>query len=253
MTGAAQGIGEAVACTLAGLGCGVAVCDREASGLHDVAGRLAALGVPTHHEVLDVRDEAAVAAFIAASHAALGRLDIVVNNAGGGFSAPFGDLSANAVDALVRENFTSAASVIRHALPLLPDGASIVNVTSVEAHRAGPGYAVYSAMKAALTNLTMSLAVELGPRRIRVNCVAPDLISTPGVGDMGMQAPLAVEGRPEHVANAVAFLAGDLAGFTTGSVLAVDGGTRAAGGWHRDTIGAFVPASSVHSAPKAGG
>jgi NAD(P)-dependent dehydrogenase (short-subunit alcohol dehydrogenase family) len=70
---------------------------------------------------------------------------------------------------------------------------------------------------------------------------------------MGIRAPLAVEGRPEHVAAAVAFLAGDLAGFTTGSVLPVDGGTRAAGGWHRDTIGAFVTATSVHSAPKAGG
>lgn len=142
--------------------------------------------------------------------------------------------------------------MIRHALPLLPEGAAIVNITSVEAHRAGPGYAVYSAMKAAVTNLTRSLAVELGPRRIRVNCVAPDLITTPGVGDMGRWAPLAVVGTSDHVADAVAFLASDRAGFTTGSVIHVDGGTHAAGGWHRTEIGTFEPARSLHSAPNAG-
>jgi NAD(P)-dependent dehydrogenase (short-subunit alcohol dehydrogenase family) len=170
----------------------------------------------------------------------------VVNNAGGGFNSPFEAVSAKGVDALVRENFTSASHLIQVAIPHLGAGASIVNVTSVEAHRAGPGFAVYSAMKAALTSLTKSLAVEIGGRGIRVNCVAPDLISTPGIGTMGVRAPLAVEGLPEHVAGAVAFLAGDLAGFITGSVVHVDGGTAAAGGWYRTADGTFGLADSVH-------
>lgn len=249
VTGAAQGIGAEVARTLAALGAAVAVCDRDAEQLEAVAGEIRAMDVGVHTAVLDVRDESSVEAFVASTVGALGRLDVIVNNAGGGFAALFGDVSSKGVDTLVRENFTSAAHVIRFALPHLGPGASIVNITSVEAHRAAPGFAVYSAMKAALTNLTKSLAVELGPRGIRVNCVAPDVISTPGIGEMGLKAPLAVEGRPEHVAGTVAFLAGDLAAFITGSVVHVDGGTAAAGGWYRTADGTFALASSVHEAP----
>src|SRR6266513_1807750 len=68
--------------------------------------------------------------------------------------------------------------------PRVCTGGSIVNITSIEAHRAAPGYAVYSAQKAAVANLTKSLALELGPRGIRINCVAPDVIPTPGIGDL---------------------------------------------------------------------
>src|SRR5262249_53556064 len=130
---------------------------------------------------LDVRDTDGVAAFCGA----LDRIDVLVNNAGGTFSAPFTDVSRNGEAALIAENFTSATSFIRHSLPHMPDGASIINITSIEAHRAAPTYAIYSAMKAALANLTMSLALELGDRLIRVNCIAPDVIPTPGTGDMG--------------------------------------------------------------------
>ena len=112
-------------------------------------------------------------------------------------------------------------------------GGSIINVTSIEAHRAAPGFAVYSAMKAAVANLTQSLALELGPRRIRVNCVAPDVIPTPGVGPMDVHTPLPIGGEVDDVAAAVVFLAGDLARFVTGTTIHVDGGNLAAGGWHR--------------------
>jgi len=96
---------------------------------------------------------------------------------------------------------------------------------------------VYAALKAALTNLTKSLAVELGDRNIRVNCVAPDVISTPGVGDMGRRAPLDREGLADDVAAAVAFLVGGWSGFVTGATLHVDGGMHAAGGWFLQSDG----------------
>ncbi len=240
VTGAAAGIGEATALALAAFGADVAVCDRDEDGLASTAAALAAAGARDVSEVLDVRDDEAARAFVTRAHAELGRLDILVNNAGGGFLAPFLDVSAKGQDALIRENFTSAATFIRAAAPHLGEGGSIVNVTSIEAHRAGPGYAVYSAMKAALANLTKSLALELGDRGIRVNCVAPDVIPTPGLGPMPVRTPLVRPGHVDDVAGAVVFLAGDQAGFVTGTTLHVDGGNHAAGGWHRDDDGRFT-------------
>ena len=97
----------------------------------------------------------------------------------------FLDVSEKGQDALVRENFAQVTNCIRAAAPLMTTGrGSIINITSIEAHRAGPGFAIYSAMKAAVANLTKSLALELGERMIRVNCIAPDVIPTPGIGEL---------------------------------------------------------------------
>jgi len=119
-------------------------------------------------------------------------------------------------------------------VPLMPDtGGSIINITSIEAHRAGPKYAVYSAMKAGVYSLTKSLALELGSRLIRVNCVAPDVIPTPGIGGaMEVRTPLPVAGHPDDIAGACLYLASDLGRFVTGTTVHVDGGNLAAGGWH---------------------
>src|SRR5205085_10548973 len=122
--------------------------------------------------VLDVRDAAAVELWVGEVAGALEGVDVLVNNAGGGFYAAFSDVSVKGQRALVDENFTSVTNFVRSSLPHLRDGASIVNVTSIEASRAAPGFAVYAAMKAAVENLTKSLALELAPRRIRVNAVA---------------------------------------------------------------------------------
>jgi NAD(P)-dependent dehydrogenase (short-subunit alcohol dehydrogenase family) len=132
----------------------------------------------------------------------------------------------------------------------MPDGASIVNVTSIEAFRAAPGFSIYSAMKAAVEQLTRTLALELAPRRIRVNCVAPDAIPTPGdhelaqsvgaMSDYAIVVPLGL-GTPEDCAAVIAFLAGDLARFVTGSTVHVDGGTDAARGWRRRADGGWSP------------
>jgi NAD(P)-dependent dehydrogenase (short-subunit alcohol dehydrogenase family) len=168
-------------------------------------------------------------------------VDVLVNNAGGTFQAPFLELSERAEQALVSENFTSVTHFVRGVVPLVPArGGSIVNLTSIEAHRAGPGYAVYSAMKAAVASLTQSLALELAARQIRVNCIAPDMIETPGVGPLPEgRTPLPRRGHPDDVAAAAVFLASELSLFVTGTTLHVDGGSFAAGGWRRRADGGF--------------
>jgi NAD(P)-dependent dehydrogenase (short-subunit alcohol dehydrogenase family) len=129
-------------------------------------------------------------------------------------------------------------------------------VTSIEAHRAGPGFAVYSAMKAAQANLTKTLALELAPRGIRVNAMAPDVLATEGMpaggggpGDLDLDAsaggyrpaplpPLGHWGTARDGAGAIVFLASDLAQFVTGVTLHVDGGNLAAAGWFWEEPGA---------------
>jgi NAD(P)-dependent dehydrogenase (short-subunit alcohol dehydrogenase family) len=242
VTGAAAGIGRATAVALARFGADVAICDRDADQLAAAAAEVQTTGRRALPGVLDVRDQGQVSAWLGEVADTFGHVDVLVNNAGGGFRAAFLDVNDKGQDALVRENFTSVTSFIRGAVPLMPEtGGSIVNVTSIEAHRAGPGFAVYSAMKAAQANLTKSLALELGPRMVRVNCVAPDVIPTPGIGaDMGVRTPLPRAGHVDDIAAAVVFLANPaLSGFVTGTTIHVDGGNRAAGGWHRQPDGSY--------------
>lgn len=240
VTGAAAGIGRAIAATFARFGADLALCDRDGEGLAAAAREVEATGRRALGAELDVRDGDAVARFLAAVGERFGRAHVLVNNAGGGFAAPFLDVSPRGQEALVHENFTSVTHFVRGFVPLVSEpGASIVNITSIEAHRAAPGYAVYAAMKAAVANLTRSLALELGDREIRVNCIAPDLIPTPGIGDPPLQAPLARKGHVDDVAGAAVYLASDLSRFVTGTTLHVDGGGLAASGWRRAPGGGF--------------
>ena len=242
VTGAARGLGAAVALAFARFGADLALCDREADELRSTAERAEAEGRRVVTEALDVRRAEAVAGVLASVRELHGRVDVLVNNAGGGFRAPFLDVSERGQEALVHENFTSVTHFVRGVVPLMPpSGGSIVNLTSVEAHRAAPGFAVYSAMKAAVANLTRSLALELSDRHIRVNCIAPDMIATPGMPlpDGPPPTPLPRRGHPDDVAGAAVFLASDLSRFVTGTTLHVDGGTWAAGGWRRAPGGGF--------------
>jgi NAD(P)-dependent dehydrogenase (short-subunit alcohol dehydrogenase family) len=240
VTGAARGIGRAIALAFARFGADVALCDRDADGLAACAREVESAGRRALSDVLDVRDESALAAFFASVAREFPRIDVLVGNAGGGFHAPFLEVSARGRDALIRENFTQLAECVRLAAPALGEGASIILVTSIEAHRAGPGYAIYSAMKAAAASLGKSLALELGARGIRVNCIAPDAIPTPGVGEALLPpTPLARRGTPDDVAGAAIFLASELSRFVTGTTLHVDGGNHAAGGWRRRPDGSW--------------
>lgn len=238
VTGAAAGIGAGIAATFARFGADVAICDRDADGLAMTAQEIEAAGRRAHIGVLDVRDGDAVREWIGP----LARVDILVNNAGGGFFAPFLDVNDKGQDSLVRENFTSVTNFVRACVPKMTGGGSIVNITSIEAHRAAPGFAVYSAMKAAVANLTQTLALELGDRRIRVNCIAPDVIPTPGIGDIPVKTPLPIAGHIDDVAGAALYLASTLSRFVTGTTVHVDGGNLAAGGWGRSDSGGYTTA-----------
>ena len=232
VTGAAAGIGAATARAAAAFGADLVLCDRDEAGLAATAEAVRAHGRTAVTGALDVRDATAVREFVSG----VGAVHVLVNNAGGGFRSEFLDVSDKGEAALVAENFTSVTTFVRAVVPSMPtDGrGAIVNITSIEAHRAGPGFAVYSAMKAAVANLTKSLALELGDRCIRVNCVAPDVIPTPGIGgDLPVKTPLPIAGHVDDVAAAVLYLASDLGRFVTGTTVHVDGGNHAAGGWGR--------------------
>ena len=251
VTGAAKGIGQATALALANFGADVAICDREVDGMTQTARDVEALGQRCFTGEVDVRDTDAVDSWIAEVGREFDQIDILVNNAAGTFYAHFFDTNAKGQRMLVEENFTSVTNLVRACVPLMPDGSSIVNVTSIEAHRAAPGFGIYAAMKAAVESLTKTLALELAPRRIRVNTVAPDAIPTSGdevnaeaVGttreSYDKKVPFGY-GTVDGCAGPILFLATGLSAFMTGTTLHVDGGSHAASGWARRPDGTYEP------------
>lgn len=237
VTGGATGIGSAVARSLAAHGAAVLVADVDAVGTLDFD---SAAGGSIDSIVWDVRDLPCPAAVL--DH----RPDVLVNNVGHFLRPPqvFAVDDPAGWDDLHDVNFAHIMRLTHALLPGMTDRGrgSIVNITTVEAHRAIPGHSVYSAYKAALTQFTRSLAAEVGPAGIRVNAVAPDLVETAQVpyGELVPEqdralwpswSPLGGPGLPEDVAGVVLFLASDLARFVTGGTVHVDGGTHSSGGW----------------------
>ena len=252
VTGAGAGIGKGVALGLAAAGARVGILELDAATAERTAAEIRggggqALALPT-----DVRDGDAVARAVAAVTERLGAIDVLVNNVGGTFRAAFLDTAEKGWDALIRANLKTVLHGTRAVAPGMVErgrGGSIVNVVSIEAARAAPGYAVYAACKAAVVSFTRSMAVELGPHGIRVNAIAPDICLTEGLARMTDDAdrarhprivPLGRAGVPADVAGAAVFLASDLAAYVTGVTLPVDGGTDAASGWYRGDDGEWV-------------
>jgi 3-oxoacyl-[acyl-carrier protein] reductase len=246
IVGGGGGIGHAVATDLSGAGMRLALCDRDETALGEVAALIDGAGGQVMTGQLDARDGDALSAFFDEVDACYGsRCDVLVNVVGGTFRQPFTESSPRGWDALIRTNFTWLLHSTQLAVARMrPGGGSIINVTSIEAHRAAPGFAVYAAMKAAVTSLTRTLAVELAPEDIRVNTIAPDYIATPALSALNegvseeasalqhrISTPMGRVGRYEDAGGCALFLASNLSAFVTGSTLHPDGGAIASSGW----------------------
>ena len=234
ITGGSRGIGRAIALAFADEGANVAICARGKEALDATAKELAAKGVKVHAQTADVAKPAELDAFLTGAHAALGRVDVLVNNSSGfgitddesGWKTGFDvDIMAS-----VRASWKVAPWMTAQG------GGSIVHISSTSALEAGSPPA-YAAAKAALISHSKTLAVALAPSKIRVNTIAPGSIEFPGgVWEMikkgnpamydGIKAsiPWGRLGSAEEVANAVVFTASPRASWVTGIVLSVDGG-----------------------------
>lgn len=235
VTGGSRGIGRAIALRLAAEGADLAICARNAGAAGEVATAIEALGRRCLVRQADVADAEQAAELVAATIAELGRLDVLVNNAGVTRDNLLMRMKEEDWDEVLAINLKGAFNCVRAAVrPMLKArGGRIVNITSVVGLLGNAGQANYAASKAGLIGLTKSLARELASRGITANAVAPGLVPETGMTagltqqqqqQMIATVPLGRAGTPEDVAHAVAFLASDQAAYITGQVLSVDGG-----------------------------
>ena len=240
VTGAARGLGRAIALSLAEAGADVALGLRDASSASELVTSIEAFGVKALPLSMDVTDLEASRAAIDATFSELGNLDILVNNAGGGIGGAAIDVTEDDFDAVWELNTRSTFFISQHAARRMRDGrgGSIVNIASQAGLVALPGESSYCVSKAAIIHMTRCHAVEWGDYGIRVNAVAPTFIETDGTADalsdpafkadtVSRIAALHRIGVPTEVSGAVVFLASPAASLITGQTLAIDGGWTA--------------------------
>lgn len=240
VTGASRGIGRAIAERFADEGCTLVITATTGSRLDEVAAGCRERGVEVTTVVGDLGDEALPARLVEAAMSSHGRLDVVVANAFWDEVAPIARVSLAGWERTLRVTLTAPMLLARAALPPMQAAGrgSMVLIGSQRAIAAGHGMPAYEAAKAGLVALTRSLAVEYGRQGIRTNCVSPGLVLSERARDwyegepwrrraMDSVIPMGRPGRPEEVANVVAFVASDEASFMNGAIVWVDGGTLA--------------------------
>jgi NAD(P)-dependent dehydrogenase (short-subunit alcohol dehydrogenase family) len=231
VTGGARGVGRGVAEGFLAAGADVMICARHApADPVSVGGRVA------RFVSADVREPDEVDALVGVTAERLGRLDVVVNNAGGSPYADAATASPRFSTAIITLNLVAPLLVAQRANAVMQSqdsGGCIINITSLSGMRPSPGTAAYGAAKAGLINLTQTLAMEWAPK-VRVNCVSAGAILTEqahlhygdsaGIAAVGAQIPLGRLGHTSDVADACLFLASSLASYVSGANLVVHGG-----------------------------
>jgi len=238
VTGGGTGIGRATALMLGRLGANIAIASRRLENLEPTAQAFAEeLGAErVHHQTCDIREPEQVAALVDAVKARFGRIDCLVNNAGGQFPSPAEMISPKGWDAVIRNNLSGTFYITREVATkaMIPQrGGRIVNVTA-QVFRGFPGMAHTGAARAGVENLTMTLSVEWAQHQITVNAVAPGVIKSSGtmkyppelIEIARKNTPLKRVGTEDEVAAAITYLLSPAAGFITGATLAIDGGQR---------------------------
>ena len=238
VTGAGRGIGAACALAFAEAGADVVIAARTKEQLEDVANQAAdhgrrALGVPC-----DVSDTANLELIVDQAMSEFGRIDVVVNNAGGSMPGPFLDTSEKAFEGAFHFNVTTAFTLSKLAVPhmLAGEGGSIVNISSAMGRLTDRGFVAYGTAKGALSHMTRLLAFDLAPR-VRVNGIAVGSVATSALeivltnedlkNEMVTKTPLRRLGETEDIAIAALYLASPASSFVTGKILEVDGGIEA--------------------------
>ncbi|HVN35099.1 MAG TPA: SDR family NAD(P)-dependent oxidoreductase [Casimicrobiaceae bacterium] len=236
VTGGSRGIGRAITLLLAAEGADVTFLYRDAAAADAVIAAGRAGGHTIAAARVDVRDSKACAAAAETIAERCGRIDILVNNAGTIRDNPLSAFEDEDVAVVLDTNVTGVFNVTRAVVPYMiaQRAGRIVNISSVSGEKGGRGQTNYAASKGAINAFTRSLAVELAPRKINVNCVAPGVIETEMSEDVREESGADVKsrillrryGQPEEVAYAVWFLASSYADYVTGQVWSIDGGFK---------------------------
>jgi 7-alpha-hydroxysteroid dehydrogenase len=236
VTGAGRGIGAAITRRFAAEGAALVLVARGAADLEALAAEVQAGGGEAEVVTADLADPTVAAGIIERARERFGRLDLLVNNAGGAAPAPFGDTTAADLEAAFRLNVVTAFELVREATPLLLQSprAAVVNVSSRMDRLVSRRLLTYGTVKAALTHMTRLLAVELAPR-VRVNAISPGIVATEALeGALDADSRRQIEAAtPLHrlasvgdVADAAAWLVSEQASYLTGKVIELDGGAE---------------------------
>jgi glucose 1-dehydrogenase len=229
VTGGGSGIGRA-ACRRFGAEEGrVAVVDLNEDHAKETAGMITSAGGQAMAVRADVGSSADIQAAIRQTVDAWDRLDVIVNDAAMMTFTPLLDTAEEAFEKVLAVNLTSVFRFCKYGIPHMPKGGAVVNVSSVHAHQTTPNVVPYATSKGGMEALTRGLSIELAPRGIRINCVAPGAVDTPMLRDnpnvkSGAEKITGAVGKPENLAAAICFLAAPEAAFVTGTTLVVDGG-----------------------------